>query len=1531
MSADGRRGRFALLVTAACTLVAAVGAPALVSLGGRTAPSPTEGDGSAQRSGGEAYGRLPVYFERNVGQADDDADFVARTSRYTAFVSSDSALFSLPTSTGEGGRGDETSAGPGHFLSMELLGAAADVAPAAERRLPGVANYLVGSDPAAWRTHVPTFGQVRYRDVYPSVDLVYRGDGDRLKYDVIVRPGGDPDVVRLGFGEGTPVTVDDGGDLLVGARGRQLRHEQPVVYQVVDGRRRTVDARYVVDPGGSVRFGLGEHDPGLALVIDPAVVYATNLGGALGDSATDVEADASGAAVVVGSTSSTNFPTANALDATPNGASDVFVAKLNAAGTALVYSTYLGGTAADAANGVDLDASGNVYVTGSTSSTNFPTANAIQAARAGGSDAFVAKLAANGSGLIYSTYLGGAAEDVGRGIAVDGSGRAHVGGETRSSGFPVTAPTAADATFGGGTCPTATEAARPCRDGFVTVVNAAGSALDYSSFLGGGADDAALAVAADATNSYVTGETRSTDFPTAAALDATFGGGACPATTEPARLCRDAFVTRVDPAGSGASSLVYSTYLGGTTSTFLGEIGDSGAGIGVDTSGNAYVTGETSSDDFPTASPMQGSRAGEADAFVAKLNPSGSALVYSTYLGGRSGDGASALSVDGAGRATIAGSASSGGFPQVQPVGLYAGNGEPYFATLSAAGSAVEFSSYLGGTAGDSASGVAVDAAGAVYVAGSSSSPDVPTVAALQDANAGGNDALLIKVAPTPSGPLVTDLNPRTGPTSGGATLTITGRGLTGATAVQVGGVAATSIAVQSDTQLTVVTPARPAGAHDVRVTTSAGTSPANPIARHHAAEGTWRRSGALGTPRFVHTTTLLNDGRVLVTGGRSSVGGPAIASAELYNPATGTWTPAGALGTARFGHSATVLANGKVLVAGGFTLGSTANAQPVLDTAELFDPATGTFTATGAMVTRRSLHPATRLPDGRVLVAGGRTCASPPPTACDSTSTTSAAEIYDPVTGTWSATGSLNHDRHTTSMVVLRTGKVLVVAGFPSAGSTGITSELYDPAAGTWALSGNLNIARARPSVTILPDGNVLATSGFGGGAPNSAELYDVTAGTWSLAGILTTSRFNAVATLLPNGKVLIMGGGNGGIASELFDPSTRSFTSAGWMTAAHGSSSSNSLGNVAPLLTTNCGTSCGSVLIVGDNDQPWADLYTPPPNVASVTPATGSPAGGQTVTITGTGFSAVSEVRFGDTPVAFTVESPTRITFRAPARAVGPVSVTLRSPGGVATAQFTVVAGPTSDGYWLVASDGGVFAFGGAAFHGSTGAIRLNSPVVGMAKTTSNKGYWLVAADGGVFAFGDAAFYGSTGAIRLNSPVVGMAATPSGKGYWLVAADGGVFAFGDAAFFGSTGAIRLNRPVVGMAATPSGKGYFLVAADGGVFAFGDAVFRGSTGAIRLNSPMVGLTATPSGNGYLLVAADGGVFAFGDAQFRGSTGAIRLNSPVVGIDVMPAGNGYWLVAADGGVFAFGDAGFFGSTGAIRLNRPVVGMAAREV
>jgi len=229
-------------------------------------------------------------------------------------------------------------------------------------------------------------------------------------------------------------------------------------------------------------------------------------------------------------------------------------------------------------------------------------------------------------------------------------------------------------------------------------------------------------------------------------------------------------------------------------------------------------------------------------------------------------------------------------------------------------------------------------------------------------------------------------------------------------------------------------------------------------------------------------------------------------------------------------------------------------------------------------------------------------------------------------------------------------------------------------------------------------------------------------------------------------------------------------------------------------------------------------------------------------------------------------------------------------------------IAATPTGNGYWLVASDGGIFNYGDAKFYGSTGGIPLAKPIVGMTPTPSGRGYWLVAADGGIFNYGTARFYGSTGGMPLNRPIVGMTATPTGRGYWLVATDGGIFSFGDAKFYGSTGGFPLNRPIVGMASTPSGRGYWLVASDGGIFAFGDAKFYGSTGGMPLVSPITGMARTPRGRGYYLVAEDGGVFAFGGAKFYGSA-ANAAPQPTVDIAISPSG-GYYIATQFGAVHA---------------------------
>ena len=377
------------------------------------------------------------------------------------------------------------------------------------------------------------------------------------------------------------------------------------------------------------------------------------------------------------------------------------------------------------------------------------------------------------------------------------------------------------------------------------------------------------------------------------------------------------------------------------------------------------------------------------------------------------------------------------------------------------------------------------------------------------------------------------------------------------------------------------------------------------------AGEGVWETAGSLSVPRYDHTATLLADGTVLAAGGRTVAPRPnaSLASAEIFLTKDNVWVPAGSLNDARWRHTATLLPDGRVLVAGGFTAPTTtANAQPVLGSAELYDPATDTWTRTGSMHTRRALHVAQLLADGRVLVAGGRTCDQPPPTACNFTFRTDTAEIYDPATGTWTPAGRMKEARHTSAAVRLADGTVVVPAGFTEKGN-GDTADIYDPATGRWSESRRLNVPRARQGAMVLADGSVLVAAGFQGG--DTSEVYDPARRTWSFSGTMSLpTRFNFSYVVMPNGKALVAGGATFPPASrptsaEVYDPATGSWSSAGAMSSEHGSSSSLANSDQAVVLSSNpwslayapnvCGGNCGKVLVVGNSPTGATELYTP------------------------------------------------------------------------------------------------------------------------------------------------------------------------------------------------------------------------------------------------------------------------------------------------------------------------------------------------
>jgi hypothetical protein len=676
----------------------------------------------------EAFGTLS--FEANRGQADPQVQFLARGNGYTLFLTPNEAVLSLETPrksqtarrefrTGHA----RSSTGVESLLLLRMTLIDANPQPSSEglNQLRGKANYLLGNDPAQWRVNIPTYEKVKYTDVYPGVDLVYYGHSSQLEYDFIVAPGVDANVIRLRFEGATRVAIDRGGDLVLSTGVGDVRFERPLVYQEIDGARHTIEGGYINNGVGShtIGFQLGAYDRHRPLIIDPVLRYSTYIGGSGLDRANGIAVDATGAAYIAGTTSSPDFPISNPLQPTleSRGGLAAFVAKFTPDGRDLVYATYLGGPDFFTDGGaIAVDGTGAAYITGSTSSRDFPTVHPLQSTLSGFQDAYVAKLSPNGNALTYSTYLGGSSsEETGLGIAVDRTGAAYVVGRTMSPDFPVMQPL--QPAIGGG------------HDGFIAKLTADGGALLYATFLGGsGLFDVAGGIAVDAAGAaYIVGFTGSLDFPTVQPYQRTIGGN------------HDVFVAKVAPEGT---RLVFSTYLGGSGN-------DEGGAITVDAAGNAYVAGNTHSMSFPTLQPLQPASGGNGDAFVAKLGVQGT-LLYSTYLGGGSVDEASGIAVDSAGNAYVTGTtASSFNFPLLSPIrGLNTGRFDAFVAKLAPTGTALVYSTLLTGRGEDYGVDVAVDSTGAAYVSGFTESADFPLVAPLQS-TIGGYDAFVVKLVPS--------------------------------------------------------------------------------------------------------------------------------------------------------------------------------------------------------------------------------------------------------------------------------------------------------------------------------------------------------------------------------------------------------------------------------------------------------------------------------------------------------------------------------------------------------------------------------------------------------------------------------------------------------------------------------------------------------------------------------------------------------------------------------------------------------------
>ena len=763
-----------------------------------------------------AYANLPLSFEANRGQAKSDVQFLSRGKGYTLLLGSGEAVLCLqkpgvrsetssdvaplpnfprPPETPSGrGRRDEAESLAPAVLRMRLVGANTEAKATSLDWLPGKVNYFIGKDPAKWRTNIPTYGRVLYQNVYPGVDVLYYGNQGRLEYDFMVAPGADPDRITLQLETGNwklvdgqsqienrkskidaPLRIDGNGDLLVTTDDGEVVFHKPVIYQPSTNHeagtkneettnKELIDGRYSV-AGNRVTLEVANYDKTRPLFIDPTLTYSTYLGGSQGDVGYAVAVDSSGNAYIAGQTCSANFPTLSAEQPSLAGQCDAFVTKLNATGTALVYSTYLGGSlglngspAGNSAAGIAVDSTGNAYVTGITNSNNFPTtAGSFQAAYQGGdSDAFITKLNPSGSALVYSTYLGGGDADSANAIAIDSSGDAFVTGETYSNPFPTTLG-ALQTTYGGR------------GDAFVTKLDPTGNALVYSSYLGGELQDAGNGIAVDNVGSaFVTGSTYSIFFPVMHAIQGNCGGYN-PSNAPPCPLARDAFVSKFSADGS---ALVYSTYLGGSED-------DVGTGIALDSLGAAYVAGFTTSIDFPVRpGALQSARAGTQNAFVTKVDPLGGApFAYSTYLGGSGVDAATAIAVDSNAVAYVTGGTTSANFPTVgaiQPslAGPLAYPGDAFVSKVNAFGSGLIYSSYLGGGDQDIGNGIAVDSSLGVYVTGSTLSTDFPTAPTststpacpptcpFQGAYGGAGDAFAIKMNALTAA--VASISPRT-------------------------------------------------------------------------------------------------------------------------------------------------------------------------------------------------------------------------------------------------------------------------------------------------------------------------------------------------------------------------------------------------------------------------------------------------------------------------------------------------------------------------------------------------------------------------------------------------------------------------------------------------------------------------------------------------------------------------------------------------------------------------------------------------
>ena len=784
----GNRSRFAVITAASVVLLSFLYLTAIrknTSSSHKNATTPPRGSNGDTPRWEKAYAQLPMGFEENRGQAARDVKFVSHGSGYALSLAPqeiDIALLSHRAMTAsplhraaalralrEARKAMKTT-----VIRMQLEGANPSPGIAAEEPLPGKSNYFIGNNREKWVTDVPSYGRVKYSGIYPGVDVEFYGNQRHLEYDFTVAPGADPKSIALKIEGAQKLGVDSHGDLILHTTDGDAKFQKPVVYQMVGAERREVTGNYTLASGNRVTFAVAKYDQSLPLVIDPLLTYSTFLGGTGDETGFGIAVDASGDAFIGGLTTSADFPTTStAFQSTTllvGGCG--FVTEIDPAGAHQLYSTYLcGATAGGSGNfdevfGIAVDTAGKVYVTGTAFSTDFPTVNGLTTPtnNVAGS-VFLSKLDPSLSGaasLLYSTFFGGLSGSFGAAIAVDNSGNAYVGGQTFSDPgttalgtFPITS---------GAFQATLSSAAG---NAFITRINTTQSGdagLIYSTYLGGngansnvnppnnlGFGETITGVAVDTSNNaYVTGETSSTgtSFPTS--------GNAFQGSANPSNLEGGGFVTRIDTTKANAASLVYSTYLEG--STF-----DAALGIALGPNNVAYVTGSTNSLDFPTTTgAFQTTGATSGVAFITLIDTTmtgNSSVTYSTFFGGTGSDTGFGIQADGAGNAYIVGSTASPDFPItpfVLPASLPNPFGSPFVVKLSPKGNGIAdriYASYFGGSGDgnpndpDQGNAIAIDSHGNAYITGETFSSDMPTTAgAFQSALKGVSDAFVAKL-----------------------------------------------------------------------------------------------------------------------------------------------------------------------------------------------------------------------------------------------------------------------------------------------------------------------------------------------------------------------------------------------------------------------------------------------------------------------------------------------------------------------------------------------------------------------------------------------------------------------------------------------------------------------------------------------------------------------------------------------------------------------------------------------------------------